>query len=255
MKLQHYIFLSPHLDDVALSCGGLVWDLAREGHRVEIWTLMAGFPPDEDYSAFAQQNHHAWGKSGEEAIRMRLSEDGAACEVLNAAPRHFHWPDAIYRRDPHSGEPIVMDKRALFSRAPEPHLVDAIRAMLASEVPDDARLIAPLGLGGHIDHQAVVRAVELSRPTGFVYGDYPYILDAFDRREAIWHGLTKLARPLGEQALEAWQESVLCYASQISVFWRAKTEVRLALRNYLAGGGGRLWQNGTGSSASEHNLH
>ncbi len=47
MIKQHWIFLSPHLDDVALSCGGLVLDLAQQGFVVDNWTLMGGYPHDE----------------------------------------------------------------------------------------------------------------------------------------------------------------------------------------------------------------
>jgi LmbE family N-acetylglucosaminyl deacetylase len=158
MNNHHWIFLSPHLDDVTLSCGALVWDLVRQGHRVEIWTLMAGLPPDEDFSPFAQQLHETWGISGTEAILARRAEDRAACAILGAELRHFDWPDAIYRRDTLTGEPMVNNDDQLFSRAPEPTLVNEIVEMISSSLPEGAHLVFPIGLGGHIDHQAVVRA-------------------------------------------------------------------------------------------------
>ena len=76
MSNDQWIFISPHLDDVALSCGGLVWRLAQEGQQVSIWTVLAGDPPDEDYSEFARINHQRWGISGVEAIAMRREEEG-----------------------------------------------------------------------------------------------------------------------------------------------------------------------------------
>jgi len=54
--------------------------------------------------------------------------------------------------------------------------------------------------------------------------------------------LINIPRLLNQDALKAWQAAVLCYASQLSGFWRDESETCLALRNYLAGGGGRLWE-------------
>ena len=242
MNTNHWIFISPHLDDVVLSCGGLVWDLTQQGHQVEIWTLMAGFPVDEDFSPLAQENHLAWGMSGAAAIRVRREEDHASCTILGAKAHHCDWMDAIYRRDPHTNEPIVHNDQELFSYRPEPALVEEITRFLDQATPKASRLVLPLGLGGHIDHQAVVQAGEcVSREENF-YADYPYILDEFENRMLWDNRLINIPRLLNQDALKAWQAAVLCYASQLSGFWRDESETCLALRNYLAGGGGRLWE-------------
>ncbi|MFW5714617.1 MAG: PIG-L deacetylase family protein [Brevefilum sp.] len=241
MDKQHWIFLSPHYDDVALSCGGLVWDLAHKGHQVEIWTLMGGFPPDENYSDFAQQNHLAWGMSGEAAIRMRRAEDHTACQILGAQHRHFDWPDAIYRRETSTGKPLIKNNQELFGKAPEETLVKAIQAMLENNIGRDTMIVFPLGLGNHIDHIAVSRAEEAHEGAKFYYADYPYILKAFSLPAQWEKTIKKKPHHLNEKALSHWQDAVLCYKSQINAFWRDEEETRLALRNYQAGGGGRLW--------------
>ena len=243
MPQQHWIFISPHLDDVALSCGGLVWDLTQKGDRVEVWTLMAGFPPDEDYAAFARQNHELWGRSGREAIHMRRDEDQAACAVLGAQPRHFDWPDVIYRRDPATNKPMVNDNDELFGKPPEAGLVTAIADLLLHEVPQEAHLVLPAGLGDHIDHRAAVMAGKKASRASFCYFDYPYILWCFDQPAFTNGEWVKITRSLTKDSLHAWQEAVLCYTSQLSgLGWRNPQEVKLALNNYLAGGGGRLWK-------------
>ncbi len=241
MDNQHYIFLSPHFDDVALSCGGLVWDLTQQGHRVEIWTLMGGFPPDENFSEFAHQNHLRWGISGEAIIRIRRSEDCAACQVLGAGHRHFCWPDAIYRRDPSTGEVLINNNEELFGKAPEDALVNEIQIMFEGEILQHARVVFPLGLGHHIDHQAVNRAGQSYMGIKLYYADYPYILKNFDAQTQYSTKIKKQTHALDEQALHRWQDAVLCYQSQLGDFWRNEAETRLALRNYQAGGGGRLW--------------
>jgi len=42
---MHWIYLSPHLDDAVLSCGGIIWQQVQSGHQVEIWTICAADPP------------------------------------------------------------------------------------------------------------------------------------------------------------------------------------------------------------------
>lgn len=242
MSQEHWIFLSPHFDDVALSCGGLVWDLVNQGNQVEIWTVMAGYPPDEDYSPFAQQNHRTWGKSGPEAIDMRREEDEAACEILGAFPHHHHWPDVIYRRYETSEMPVVKDNDELFNNPPEASLVDEIAQHLTKEISSKTILVLPMGLGGHLDHRAVVQAGAKLPRVDFYYADYPYILKSFDSSPLIENKYQKLPRSLSREALEAWQQAVLCYRSQLSWFWRDDEEERLSLCNYFAGGGGRLWK-------------
>jgi LmbE family N-acetylglucosaminyl deacetylase len=241
MTKNPFIFISTHLDDVALSCGGLVWDLAREGGRVEIWTVMAGDPPEAPYSTFAEENHQRWGKSGREAIAMRRAEDRAACRVLSATPRHLDFHDVIYRLDPKYGGAMVNNDEELFGKPPERWLVEAIAARLAADLPAGARVVFPLGLGGHIDHRAIVAAGRRLGRASAWYADYPYILTDFETPLLTAPDLAPIQRPLSEAALAAWQEAILCYPTQIGGFWRDAEETRLALRNYMAGGGGRLW--------------
>jgi LmbE family N-acetylglucosaminyl deacetylase len=253
MNTNKWIFISPHLDDVALSCGGLVWDLAYSGRQVEVWAFFAGLPVDEEFSLLAQVIHQDWGLAGEAAFRARREEDHAACAVMGAELRHFDWLDAIYRRDTQTSEPIVNDLEALFGCPPETTLVEEIGAVLREEVPEGSQLVFPIGLGGHIDHQAVVRAGERVGRDAYYYADYPYILENFDCLDFQPNQWRNIAHPLGQDALDAWQDSVVCYTSQLSTFWRDEAETRLALRNYLAGGGGRLWKK-SNTILTEHPL-
>ena len=241
MSQEHWIFLSPHFDDVALSCGALVWDMTHQGNQVEIWTVMAGYPPDENFSPFAQETHLVWGKSGREAIDMRRDEDRTACNILGAVPRHFHWPDVIYRYDENDAAPMVNGDEELFNKPPESSIVGDIVNHLTNQIPKDATLVLPMGLGGHLDHRAVVQAGAKLPRVDFYYADYPYILKNFDSPLLIEDKFHKLTRFLSKEALAVWQESILCYRSQLGWYWHDDEEERLALRNYFAGGGGRLW--------------
>jgi LmbE family N-acetylglucosaminyl deacetylase len=241
MDKKHWIFLSPHFDDVALSCGGLVWDMVNQGNQVEVWTIMGGHPPNENFSDFARDIHQLWGNSGREAIDMRREEDRAACGILGAVPRYFDWPDVIYRRQPVLGTPVVNNDDELFHETPEPAVIEDITVKITKQLPQGINLVLPMGLGGHLDHRAVVQVGARLTQDHFYYADYPYILNNFDSPILTENRFQNNSQHLSQQALHAWQEAVLCYRSQLSTFWRDDEEARLALRNYLAGGGGRLW--------------
>jgi LmbE family N-acetylglucosaminyl deacetylase len=56
-----HIYLSPHLDDVALSCGGQIFLHTTAGQSVLVVTLMAGAPDaDTAVSEFVQLLHQRW---------------------------------------------------------------------------------------------------------------------------------------------------------------------------------------------------
>ena len=244
MNAHHYIFLSPHFDDIALSCGGLVWSLTQQGNTVEIWTIMGGLPTFQAFSPFAQGMHKEWGLPPGEIVQNRRTEDRTACQLIGAQPRHFDWQDAIYRKDPITGLPTVNNNEELFGKSPELALVHQIKELILKEIPDGTKLILPISLGNHIDHRAVRQAGDLSERVDFYYADYPYILMAFKNLYSGEEHWQQEPHQFTEGALEIWQEAVLCYTSQLSMFWRDEQETQLALRNYFAGGGGRLWVKG-----------
>ena len=104
------IYLSPHLDDVALSCGGLIWEQTQSGDSVEIWTICAGDPPQDRLSPFAEELHQRW-RVGHNAVDIRREEDIHSCRLLGAKYRHFEVPDAIYRIHPKTRNKIVYPPR------------------------------------------------------------------------------------------------------------------------------------------------
>ena len=58
---MRWIYISPHFDDAVLSCGGLIFEQARQGIPVEIWTICAGDAPPGPLSQLAQDCHVQWG--------------------------------------------------------------------------------------------------------------------------------------------------------------------------------------------------
>jgi len=108
---MRYIFLSPHLDDISLSCGGIVNHLHNKGVDVEIWSFFAGIPKFITLTPFAQSLHDRWNLSID-APGVRREEDINACKVLGATNKHFDYLDCIYRMD-EQGKPIIRKEEAI----------------------------------------------------------------------------------------------------------------------------------------------
>lgn len=241
---SHWIFLSPHLDDAVLSCGGMIWQQVQAGSRVEIWTICAGEAPAGPRTAFAAGLEERW-QTGTDPIASRQAEDRAACARLGAQAMHFDLPDCIYRRLP-DGRALVNGEEDLWQPLPagEQPLVEQLADQIAGRLPRRCRLAAPLSLGNHIDHR-LVRAValRLGRAVHF-YADFPYAVHAdVDPRSFIDRNWRRERFDISKPALEAWQDAITCYASQISSFWSGLDEMHASLAEYFNQGGGRfLWR-------------
>ena len=51
------IYLAPHLDDAALSCGGQIYTATQQGANVRIVTVMAGDAPADGIAGYAVELH------------------------------------------------------------------------------------------------------------------------------------------------------------------------------------------------------
>ena len=108
-----WIYLSPHFDDVALSCGGLVWEQSQARENVQVWTICAGEVPPGPLSPFAAELHARW-EAGQNAPAERRVEDLAACRAMGAVHRHFDLPDCIYRRGLDQTTHLYASEEAIF---------------------------------------------------------------------------------------------------------------------------------------------
>lgn len=241
---MRWIYLSPHLDDVALSCGGLVWEQAQSGETVEVWTICAGDPPPGPLSPIAQELHTRW-KAERDAPRLRRVEDEVACVEIGARPHYFSFADCIYRRDA-TGQYVIGAMNAIADpqTTPEPALVNALGAELVDLFPQEAQVVCPLALGGHVDHRLTRAAAELAGKRLLYYQDYPYVLQPEAAQESQelaagrWRQFTITAG-----GLKAWQRAIFAYTSQLSTFWTKADEMEAAIADYChRQAGARLWQ-------------
>jgi LmbE family N-acetylglucosaminyl deacetylase len=241
---EHWIYLSPHLDDAVLSCGGLIWEQVQAGHQVEVWTICAGDPPPGERPPFALSLEQRW-QTGTASVAARRLEDKDACARLGAQITHFDLPDCIYRRLP-NGNPLVNNEDDLWqplSPEQEP-LVEQVSSQITAALPDRCNLVAPLALGDHIDHRLVRAAALCLKRDLFFYADYPYAAHPdVDIHPYIYPTWQQEHYSISEPALQAWQDAITLYPSQISSLWNGLEEMINSLQKFFnQGGGGFLWR-------------
>jgi LmbE family N-acetylglucosaminyl deacetylase len=238
-----WIYLSPHFDDVAFSCGGLVWEQTELGENVSIWTICAGEPPPEPISRYAESLHERWG-TGPVAVAIRRIEDINSNRLMSANSLNFSIPDAIYRRSPLEADPFYTSDAELFTelREEEDKLVEILRDELEQALPQECDLVCPLALGGHVDHRLVRSAAEQLGRRLWYYADYPYTIEPDEDIHEDDRGIQQEVYPVSETGLKVWQQAVAAHSSQISTFWSSSTEMREAIRAYWEPiKGVRLW--------------
>jgi LmbE family N-acetylglucosaminyl deacetylase len=245
-----HLFLSPHYDDVALSCGGTAALLARAGRSPEVALVFGAAPDPTTLTSFARQQHEGWGLAPDAVIAARRAEEARAAALLGTRVSFLPFHDAIYRGERY------LDDDALFGQpaADEAGLVEAIVAALdlPSTVDGETRLYAPLAIGGHVDHQlACLAGVALARlgwPVWW-YEDLPYAL----RAGAVGRRLAAIGEAFEVAAVvdveEEWTtklDAILCYPSQLATIFgdvaagASRAAIDAALRGYAeATGGGR----------------
>jgi LmbE family N-acetylglucosaminyl deacetylase len=214
---RRWIILSPHLDDGVLSCGGLAHALAKK-HRVAIWTFFSRAPRRGPYSHTAQWLHGiSGGHEGENLARIRREEDAKACAAVGAEHRHLEWMDAVYRRRA-DGRFLYRECRQNVLHPADSDLVREMLAFLAKEVQPSDIVVAPMAIGGHVDHVAVREAAFPSPATLLYYPEVPYVQTCAHRLESYAERLHPVKCRLDDTDARAWREGALSYESQMEMF-------------------------------------
>ena len=242
-----WIILSPHLDDAVYSCGGFIWDLTNAGQEVEVWTICGSDPPPGPLSPFAASLHSDWDLSAN-AYQVRRQEDQDALQILGAKPRYLSYLDCIYRQSI-VNEYYYVNEIAIFGGldAREIGLINQLSAELLSELPTDARIIAPLGIGNHVDHELTRKAANRLSRTVFYYADYPYARES-EGREILrflnssddW---SAEIFPVSSEGFFKWIQASRSYESQFSIFWENEAALENDIRHFgEIMGGMKLWK-------------
>ncbi|MFN7972238.1 MAG: PIG-L family deacetylase [Acidobacteriota bacterium] len=145
------LFLSPHLDDVALSCPAAVLAVTRAGGRALVVTLFS-----EGMSYEGRKNEEARAAAAMGADHLLAGFDDAPFR----SAIYTSFMGIVSGRDPADAQTVT-------------RLAAAIAEI--AERAEPAAVHAPLGVGTHIDHRLCHEAAR-SLPVVRYYEDRPYAL-------------------------------------------------------------------------------
>ena len=217
------LYVSPHLDDVALSCGGALHALARRAKGPLVATVFAAPLDLESTLPQAERFHRIMGIGRSSDPFLRHREDERAMEHLGASAVRLSFPDCIYRTDV-AGQPVAVEDSDVFARPDDERALARKIAAELAELCSSRKLsglVVPLALGGHRDHVLSRWAGEEASTLGgcalSFYEDVPYCL----REEPLetTTALSPLLVPLEEDDLEARLDAIGAYESQKEVVW------------------------------------
>jgi len=231
------LVLSPHLDDAAFSCGGTMAVLADAGWEVTLATAFTrSIHPAAGFALACQLDK---GLSAEaDYMALRHDEDRIAADILGVADlRWLDLPEA-----PHRGYDSAA---ALFGPALETDGVwqelAPMLAELVTELQPDM-VFGPQGLGNHIDHRQMIRAILQAVPKAPLafYRDTPYALRNPEAAAVVEvAGLTASDIDIS-RGLERKVAASCAYASQIGFQFGGPYAAGAALRAFsLDEGDGR----------------
>jgi LmbE family N-acetylglucosaminyl deacetylase len=241
------LFVSPHLDDVAFSCGATLALLARNGWQTILATVFTRSVPDPMGFALACQTDKGLAPEVD-YMALRREEDREAARHLGAGKRIWlDLPEA-----PHRG---YASAAAMFAGVPEEdgvwrEVARNLKDLLDAHAPDV--LFAPQALGEHADHLQVVRAMRelpADAPPVVWYRDAPYAMRNPESlpSQLLPDGLSEGAVDVTE-TLESKLRASAAYGTQLGFQFGGQEGMREALSNFASAEARRL---GLPSDAAE----
>ncbi len=222
------LFISPHLDDVAFSCGGVAAALAGRGWRTALVTVFTrSVMPATGFALACQCDKGV--DDGVDYMALRRDEDRDAARILGFSSRHdLDLPEA-----PHRGYDSAA---ALFAPVHDnDHIWQDVATRLSTLVDalHPALVLAPQGLGAHVDHLQVRRVVLdcVHAPVWF-YRDTPYAIRNADAPPPpALAALTAYAASV-DASLERKLLAAQAYRSQIGFQFGGSVQAANVLRDF-----------------------
>jgi len=157
---KRILYISPHLDDVVLSCGSLLQEQTYKGYDLYVVTL------------FTRSN-----ESAKAYYQHRKEDDVRAMKRFKARAIHLDFLDAPFRNYQYRNVSTILFHHhlPLHERKTLRELSKTLQNLLQNIFPHEVYI--PLGIGGHIDHHM---AFEWSQSLWnqslkfYYYQDLPY---------------------------------------------------------------------------------
>jgi LmbE family N-acetylglucosaminyl deacetylase len=243
-----HLFLSPHLDDAILSCGGAIHGLTWSGERVIVVTAMAGEPlaplPDTPVLRALRATWDA------HPLRTRRAEDAQAARTLGAQVYHLPLTECAFRTTVcGAGDSIALYPEHDSPFADVNRADDARVTLFETRLPFEnvAAIYAPMGIDPHVDHRlvrdwALVLTGALDAPPLVLYEEFPQARNPalaarahdYYRRQLPALALQAEITPLNADTVSAKLRAIACYRSHLGVLWRDAAEMERLARDYMS---------------------
>lgn len=240
------LFVSPHLDDVAFSCGGVLARLASEGWRTVLATVFTCSVPDPTGFALACQLDKGL-PADVDYMALRRDEDRTF-----AARSDVH--DVVWLGHPEAPHRGYGSAPELFGDArPEDEVwievAGGLGKLAARHEPEAVFL--PQGLGNHVDHRQVIRAALETVPPekALWYRDMPYAIrePGTEPPPLVPDGLPETGVEVSRY-LETKLDACAAYTTQLGLQFGGEEVMRAALARFAEDEARRL---GVVSGAAE----
>lgn len=204
--------------------------LAQRGTRVVVVTVFTADPPaDLALSPLARNHHRAW-EIGDAPFALRAAEDERAAELLRFEAVHLGLFDALYRADPagrafYQHDIVRVPVDPVDAAVTLPAICEAVRSRLAGV--DAPRLVAPLAIGGHVDHVLVRQAAEslAAVPVTAYYEEFPYAWRGGAAALPAEPGLHAAVAAIDIGDVEKRIDAIACYPSQIAGLFPSRGDI------------------------------
>jgi LmbE family N-acetylglucosaminyl deacetylase len=215
------LFLSPHLDDVAFSCSGTLLHLKKQNWDLTLVTVFTRSMPNPQ--GFALRCQTDKGLAPEvDYMALRRAEDAEFARIVGVdAPQYWEFAEA-----PHRG---YNSPPELFAGVREGDEIWLSIALQLKTLGDFDCVFAPQGLGNHVDHLHVIRAVLENGwdEKTLWYQDTPYVIrePAALPSPLLPSGLPEVARSFSAPELATKIQGCCAYESQIGFQFGGPDEV------------------------------
>lgn len=178
---KNILFISPHFDDAAFSCGGNIQKLVRSGHSVHLLTVFT--KSKKPFNSFAKECQLSKGIPIEEdylSLRAKENVNFAKFMGINNVV-NLDFLEAPYRGYESSKSLFLSDETK------ESSLIDELTEKIKSYVMRFKfdQIYSAAALGNHIDHllvrsatQKLYTSIVNSETSFYLYEDLPYAINS-----------------------------------------------------------------------------
>lgn len=209
------VAVSPHLDDAVFSAGATLAALAAQGCDVRVVTAFTRSVLEPTGFALACQTDKGLA-AGVDYMALRRAEDVEALRRLGLPPP-VHLP---FAEAPHRGYASAAELFAGVCEEDDTGLTHELAEALSGHLEGADLVLAPLGLGAHVDHLLILAA--LGSRALVRWHDLPYAL-----REPASPQASSF--PPATAFLQRKLDACAAYATQLDFQFGGETAMRSAL--------------------------